>query len=126
MPLIARSPFDDWMDNQTRQLKGKWFYGRLAGAGHANADGSSRQAEIETLNVRDELLLEPEPDNAFDPDAVKVLTPAGEQIGYLEARLAGETVRRRRRGVTSRCFVSNLTGTPGRRGLVFGFLTHTE
>lgn len=126
MPLFARSPFDDAMDQRAAATKGKWFYGRVAGAGHTNENGSSRQDEIETLQQGDELVLEHEPDNAFDANAVRVLSPAGRQIGYLEARLAAETVRRGRRGELSSCFVSNLTGTPGRRGLVFGLLVHKE
>lgn len=126
MPHFARSPFDEKMDSLAVETKGKWFYGRLAGVGHPNADGSSRQAALEELEPLDELVLDPEPDNPFDKNAVRVLTPSGKQIGYLEARLAVETVRRSRKGILTQCFVSNLTGTPGRRGLVIGALTHNQ
>ena len=60
----------------------------------------------------------PEPENPHDPNAVRVLAPDGRQVGYLEARLAGETVRRFQKGTETRAFVSNLTG--GRNGQPYG------
>ena len=123
MPGFSRTPFDDFMDAKARELDGEWFYGRVAGTIHANDDGSSRQAEIETLKPRDELRLDPDPDNPHDKNAVRVVAPSGVQVGHLESRLAGETVRRLRSGMQSRCFVSNVTGGAGQsRGVVFGLV----
>lgn len=46
----------------------------------------SAQAQLEAtlLEVGDQLLLEEEPDNEYDVSAVKVLTPSGECIGYVD------------------------------------------
>lgn len=46
----------------------------------------SAQAQLEAvlLEVGDQLLLEEEPDNEADASAVKVLTPSGECIGYVD------------------------------------------
>lgn len=38
---------------------------------------------IRTLSIGDELLVEREPDNAYDSNAVKVLTKDGDWIGYV-------------------------------------------
>jgi hypothetical protein len=120
---FERTPFDDWMDEHAALVDGKWFYGRVAGTDRVNENKMSRQASIGTLVPQDELRLEPEPGNSYDPNAVKVLAPDGNQIGYLEARLAAETTRRAKRGIPTRAFVSNLTGRPGQtRGVTIAVL----
>lgn len=118
MPGFTRSSFDDFMDSHVVATNGKSFYARLAGTTYGNLDGSSRQAVIATLKPHDELQLVHEPDNEADKNAVRVLATSGLQIGYLEARLAGETMRRSAKGIITRAFVSNLTG--GRSGQVLG------
>jgi hypothetical protein len=52
--------------------------------------GSDRgsQAAFDSLQKGEEVKLEREPDNSFDPNAVKVLTEKGEKIGYLPGKLA--------------------------------------
>lgn len=45
------------------------------------------QLEATLLEVGDQLLLEEEPDNEYDASAVKVLTPSGECIGYVDKDL---------------------------------------
>ena len=66
---------------------------KVVGVSKNNADGSSRQ-EIIKREVRenDKLRLEAESDNPFDPNAVKVLSKFGNQIGYLSKEMA-ETIR---------------------------------
>lgn len=118
MPGFQRSVFDDFLDRQVLITNGKSFYGRVAGTTQWNDDGTQRQAAIAELRSCDELQLVPEPDNPHDANAVRVLSPTGKQIGYLEARLAGETVRRTHKGITTRAFVSNLSG--GRAGQSLG------
>jgi len=62
---------------------------KVVGVSHQNADGSSRQKIIaEEVNEDDILSLEAEPTNAYDPNAVKVLTNTGHQIGYLNKEVA--------------------------------------
>ena len=47
-------------------------------------DGSDRQSVIKREVVEDDLLkLELEPENKFDPKAIKVLSKFNNQIGYL-------------------------------------------
>lgn len=69
------------------------FESKVAGVSHCNEDGTSRQ-EIIRAEVRenDWLELEPEPQNPYDPNAIRVKTRSGKQIGYLEKALA-EKVR---------------------------------
>ena len=124
MPGFKRTAFDDFLDRHVEVTNGKSFFGRLAGATHLNQDGRSRQVAIAELRPCDELQLVPEPEN-HDANAIRVLAPSGVQVGYLESRLAGETVRRAKKGITTRVFVSNLTG--GRAGqsagVTLGILT---
>ena len=126
MPGFQRTTFDDFLDRHAEVTNGKTFYGRLAGASHGNADGSSRQEAIAGLRPCDELQLAPEPENPHDANAIRLIAPSGVQAGYLESRLAGETVRRAKKGIITRVFVSNLTG--GRAGqslgVTLGILTH--
>ena len=74
------------------------FFGRVAGESHRNADGSDRQAIIPRCRVGDLLVLEHEPDNPHDINAIRVLRQNGEQIGYLEREFAGEVVSRSAKG----------------------------
>ncbi len=69
----------------------KHFYAKIAGASHPNANGSSRTQAIAHCRPIDLLELRPEPENPFDSNAIAVLRQdGGEQLGYLEARLAEE------------------------------------
>jgi len=57
---------------------------KVVGVSKDNADGSSRQQVIaREVAENDPLQLVLEPDNPFDPNAVKVLSKFGHQIGYL-------------------------------------------
>ena len=117
MPGFTRTPFDSFMDRHVEVTNGKSFYARLAGTTQID-QGTPRQWAIADLRPQDELQLMPEPDNPADPNAIRVLAPDGRHVGYLEARLAGETVRRTRKSIVTRAFVSNLTG--GRAGQTLG------
>ncbi len=62
---------------------------KVVGVSKDNADGSSRQDIIrQEVKEDDKLRLETEPDNPFDPNAVKVLSKLGNQIGYLSKEMA--------------------------------------
>jgi len=71
----------------------KAFYAKLVGVSHENPDGTSRIAAIAKCKTFDILTLEAEPDNPFDSNAIAVLNEAGEQMGYLDSRLAEEATR---------------------------------
>lgn len=74
------------------------FFGQLAGESYRNADGSDRQAVIQKCDVGELLVLEHEPDNPHDINAIRVLRESGEQIGYLSRHFAAEVVSRSARG----------------------------
>lgn len=62
---------------------------KVVGVSHLNADGSARQTIISNSVKEDDLLvLEPEPKNPYDQNAVRVLTKNGQQIGYLNKEVA--------------------------------------
>lgn len=65
----------------------------VVGESHANADGSSRQAELARCSVGEEVKLVPEPTNRFDPEALAVFSARGVQIGYLAK--GAKAIRRR-------------------------------
>ncbi len=66
---------------------------KVVGVSKENEDGTSRQEIIKTEVEEDDLLqFELDPDNEFDPNAVKVLSKSGHQIGYL-SRETAERVR---------------------------------
>ena len=62
---------------------------KVAGVSKENVDGSSRQQIIsEYIEEGDLVKLGLEPDNPHDPDAIRVLTTTGSQIGYLKREIA--------------------------------------
>ena len=72
----------------------KAFYTKVAGVSHPNDDGSSCARIIEECEIFECLNLIWQTENKFDPNAVAVRrVGTGEQLGYLEARLAAEVVR---------------------------------
>ena len=60
----------------------------VVGIGYANADGSSRKANIQRMRPGDPIELVPEPDNEHDPYAVAVFDAKRRQLGYLSAERA--------------------------------------
>ena len=92
------------------------FFGQLAGESYHNADGSDRQAIIQKCDVGELLVLEHEPDNPHDINAIRVLRQNGEQIGYLEREFAGEVVSRSAKGWRYRAVIAGL-GRSRRSGL---------
>lgn len=70
----------------------------------------SRQELVRMLAPGDVLLLRREPDNVHDPHAIKVTTLAGDQIGYLSARVAARLAPSIDSGVRYTATVSQITG----------------
>jgi len=90
------------------------FFTKIAGVSHRNRNRTSRQAIIKRCRVGEELLLVREPDNAFDPNAIKVLRTNGEQLGYVPASSAASGLARQLdRAEAIRCRISDLTGGNG-------------
>ena len=74
---------------------GEWFYSKVAGTHHLNADGTHRSRIISQCEEGELLLLIPEPDNPYDPHALQIVRrETGEQLGYVEARAASDIARR--------------------------------
>ncbi len=88
----------------------KQFFSKVAGVTHDNRDGSSRQSAIDRCYIGEHLILEAEPDNRFDPHAVSVRRENGEQLGYLEARVAADVQPYLLERQTIPCCISALTG----------------
>ena len=92
----------------------KRFFTKVAGVTHKNADGTSRQEIIEDCFDGERLVLEREPNNLHDPNAVLVRTEGpGDAIGYLSA----DTVQGRSgiaalmdRGIRVQARVKEVTG----------------
>ena len=64
---------------------------KVVGVSKPNADGSDRQAIIKREVLEDDLLqLAVDTDNPYDPNAVKVLSKFGNQIGYLSREIAAK------------------------------------
>lgn len=59
----------------------------VVGESHSNSDGMPRQSIIAMCRAGDAVRLVPEPGNRHDPNAVKVIYPAG-QIGYVPSESA--------------------------------------
>jgi hypothetical protein len=94
------------------------FFGHVAGESHRNDDGSDRQAIIPRCRVGELLVLQHEPDNPHDINAIRVLRQNGEQIGYLEREFAGEVVSRSAKGRHYHALVAGI-GRP-RRSRFYG------
>jgi HIRAN domain len=94
------------------------FFGQVAGESYRNADGSDRQAIIPHCRVGELLVLEHEPDNPHDVNAIRVLRETGEQIGYLEREFAGQVVSRSAKGQNFHAVIAGI-GRP-RRSVPYG------
>ncbi len=63
---------------------------KVVGVSRSNEDGTSRQDIIRSsVQELDSLILEREPTNPYDSQAVKVMTTDHRQIGYLSREVAG-------------------------------------
>ena len=70
------------------------FFASVAGESYPNRDGTDRQSIIASCSVGETIVLEAEPDNPVEENAVRTVRRDGRQIGYLEhataARLADD------------------------------------
>jgi len=89
----------------------------VAGESFANADGSSRQAEIARCQVGEAVTLEREPDNPHDENCVQVFSARGVQIGNL-AREAAWIAQRLDLDQDVETRIARILGDRGRLGVV--------
>jgi single-stranded-DNA-specific exonuclease len=69
-----------------------------------------RQDIIKTLKLGQKLRLIAEPENPYDPNAIKVMTEDGKQAGYLSREMAEMIAEGIRKGITYDCKVNGVTG----------------
>jgi len=86
------------------------FHTKIRGVTQRDSRGIDRQSVIRTCRKHDTLFLSREPDNAYDSNAVAVLTRRGERIGYLSADLAKTFSPILRDGKPSITTIADITG----------------
>ena len=69
-----------------------------------------RQSIVKQLKVGDTLILEREPTNIYDKNAIKVLLPDKRHVGYINKTLARDLSEAMDRKNNYSCFVSGITG----------------
>ena len=89
------------------------FYTKVVGVVHKNDDGSDRQEILSTCSPLETLRLEHE-DNPYDPNAIRVCTEDGRQIGHLPREVASDVWWRMQHRFTYAAISANITG--GTRG----------
>lgn len=90
------------------------FFTKIVGVTFRNKNRMSRQHLISQCRIGEELVLEREPDNPVDSNAIKVLRITGEQLGYIPAHVAASGLAKDLdRGEHPRCRIANLTGGNG-------------
>jgi hypothetical protein len=88
------------LKNVPESIRDKAFYTKIVGVKHSNPDGTHRSRLLAESVAFETLDLRLEPENKFDTNAIAVCrNDTGEQLGYLDARLAAEvTADCRKRG----------------------------
>ena len=66
--------------------------GRVVSTRVVGVTFEGRQEVVARLQLGDRIWLEMEPDNQYDPNAIKVCRSNGEQFGYLNRQLAADVV----------------------------------
>jgi hypothetical protein len=87
----------------------EWIYSKVAGVSFANRDGVERQDVVEHCKPGEMLKLIPEPKNRFDHNAVAVVRQNGEQLGYLNRRLAEDVQNWTAKGEHWQAMVTKIT-----------------
>jgi len=83
---------------------------KIVGVTFKNGDGEDRQVLLKTLKPKQLLQFERDPENEYDPTAVKVLTSEGKQLGFLPKAEAKRVAEQLDRGATIYAFVAEVTG----------------
>jgi len=90
--------------------RGESFRTRVVGVSHRNDNGSSRQEIVRGCSVGEALRLVREPENPHDPNAIRVCTRDGDQIGFLAADVAARLAPRLDAGAAAKAEIIALTG----------------
>lgn len=95
----------------------------VAGVSFSNEDGSDRQTIISRCRPGECLLLIREPDNKFDPAAIKVTRLSGQQLGYIPSQVTGGgnsngLAGKIDTGTKYRCRIADIIG--GELGILYG------
>lgn len=86
------------------------WYTNVAGVTKKNRDGTRRQEIIADCDDGEDLLLVREPDNSYDPNAIKVCRLSGEQIGYISSDVAATMADEMDGGKRFSAKISEVTG----------------
>jgi hypothetical protein len=93
-----------------RKSNSKTFYSKTAGVTKKNSDGERRQSIIKQLDAGERVALIREPDNRYDPNAIRVESGLG-QIGYIPAQTAlNNLASEMDRGCEVTAIISEITG----------------
>lgn len=102
------------VDRKVAELEGELIFSKVAGVTKRNKSGPGRQKLLRELEGYGEswakFTLEPEPANRYDPNAVKVIDMFGDQLGYVNERMAAEMARSRAKGDQWECYFVEITG----------------
>jgi len=93
------------------------LFTKIRGVAFQNDDRTERQILIQGCTPGERLAIRHKPIPGH-PEACRVETEAGAQLGHLSKRLAMEVARRAAQGVRYAAFVANVAG--GGRGRYFG------
>lgn len=98
-----------------RKPNSKTFYTKIAGVTKKNSGGERRQNIIKQLDAGDRVALIREPDNRYDPNAIRVECDLG-QLGYIPADTAVNNLASEMdRGSEVTAIISEITGgEPGK------------
>ena len=86
------------------------MFTKVVGVTFDNEDGSSRRMIIESMSLNDKIVLERDPYNEYDSNAVKVCVVKGGrkmQIGFLARNVAAEVSPKLRRGAQITATIMN-------------------
>ncbi|HLJ18048.1 MAG TPA: HIRAN domain-containing protein [Bryobacteraceae bacterium] len=94
----------------TNKRKGRTFFTKVAGVTF-----EGRQEIVARCSVGEHLILVRDPDNRFDPGAIKIIRLNGEELGFIRSEVCrtGESsglASRMDRGDQYQCRISSLTG----------------
>jgi hypothetical protein len=100
----------EWLEQHYKHAD-KWIYSTVVGVSHRNRSGSpSRQNILARCGPNEELQLIREADNPVDPNAIALYRNNGQQLGYLNTRLAEEMREWLSRGEQWHAILTEITG----------------
>ncbi|MEA3506590.1 MAG: HIRAN domain-containing protein [Elusimicrobiota bacterium] len=85
----------------------------IAGTRHESSDGRSRRYYVKKLNPGEKLILEREPDNPKDKNAVKVLNKERKLLGYIPRTIVRQMADYMDKGEKAAAVVKEVDYQPG-------------